>query len=220
MRLHFLLKKEKSYLKRLTTSGEVISLIRNSTEHEIEFKFMNYYNEVSGSIENHIYCINYHISAAIEDRTIFDEVLNDYITYYKKSELEEPLSYNGRVIDCPVYYSSFHFKVTDHFTSKEFTAFKKELNRIILLDIVANIAKIETSMFQSEITPDDNHKKLFTIFDGKERLKDSTYVIEFIKSCNADVRFLVANLAVYNIENNNVFFKFRLGSEFEFKNNE
>jgi hypothetical protein len=186
------------------------------TEHEIEFEYMN----TTKSIKDLIVDINNHILSSIAYKSIFDEVLNDYITYYNKSELEEPLSYNGRVIDCPVYYSSFHFKVTDHFTSKEFTAFKKELNGIILLDIVANIAKIETSMFQSEITPNDNHKKLFTIFDGKERLKDPAYVIQFIKSCNADVRFLVANLAVYNIENNNVFFKFRLGSEFEFKNNE
>jgi hypothetical protein len=172
---------------------------------------MRYYNGVAGTIENHIYCINHHISAAIEDRSIFDEFLNDHIVYYK-TEIDEPILYDGRVIECPVYFGNSYFNVNGHFTRKEFDSLKKEFNRLILLDILADIAKLETSMYQNCIVPDSKHKKLFSMFDGTSKIKDSEYVINFIKECNFDVRFLIANLKVYDIIKNNVHFKCRLRS--------
>jgi hypothetical protein len=163
---------------------------------------------------NQINEINEIIQSAIKARSIFDEFLNDHIIYYE-TESDKHLSYNGKDVDFPFFYSSIYFDMTKNFTKKEFDALKNEFNRIALLDILANIAQLEEKMLQFNITPDNNYKKLFSLFDGTTKIKDSKYVIDFIKECNANVNFLVANLEVYDIEGHHIFFKSRLGSLME-----
>lgn len=168
------------------------------------------------SIKRKIANINKTLLSYIEDKSIFDDAFKDHIIHIKKDNYGPP-KYKGRSIECPVFYGYANFDVTKKFSKKSFLCVKEQVNELILLHALGDIARFDTFCFNAFNEPNNKYNKLFTTFAKKKQHKNTEVFIQTLKECNTKINIFVVDILIHERIGFGIGLMIRIGCDFKFK---